>query len=147
MLINLFFISECFKVYFRVKSWFLKHKSGLLHGYRMKTAIYCTYLPCAVLRQTDYKHKGCYTPARTMSNRLVLSKLYTRQILSIASILDILRLHNLKTKQNEIFRTQQITLLAPYVRLLTAGRKWSCVFVVWHQQDVNANHFHYNKMD
>ena len=28
MLINLFLISECFKVYFSAKSWFLKYKSG-----------------------------------------------------------------------------------------------------------------------
>jgi hypothetical protein len=36
MLINLFLISECFKVYFGAKSWFLKYKSGHLYGHKMK---------------------------------------------------------------------------------------------------------------
>ena len=37
MLINLFLISECFKVYFSAKSWFFfKYESGLLHGHKMK---------------------------------------------------------------------------------------------------------------
>jgi len=44
VLINLFLISECFKVYFSTKSWFLKYKSGLLHGHNIKKKyIYHTF--------------------------------------------------------------------------------------------------------
>jgi len=35
-------LSECFKVYFSAKSWFLKYKSGILHGYKIKMHI-CTH--------------------------------------------------------------------------------------------------------
>jgi len=31
-------MSECFKVYFSAKGGFLKHKSGILHGYKMNSA-------------------------------------------------------------------------------------------------------------
>jgi len=68
-----------FKVYFSAKSWFLKYKSGILHGYIMKNKVGVGFIPKPKIQLNFSKIQRQSYGKNTVGARATLTLMFMQQ--------------------------------------------------------------------